>query len=150
MIGDGPDRQSAEDLARCLGIYQDTRFLGKQEQISEILSIADLFLLPSQSESFGLSALEAMSCMVPLISSNSGGIPEININGVTGYMSEIGDVDDMAKNAINILSNDARLAEFKKNAFTQALKFEKQNIIPLYEELYREVTSVYQQRELAH
>jgi len=143
MIGDGPDRQNAEDLARCLGIYGDIRFLGKQEHISEILSIADLFILPSETESFGLSALEAMSCMVPLISSDTGGIPEINIQGVTGFMSKVGDVDDMAKNAIFILQDETRLNEFKKNAIAQAKKFERQHIIPLYEALYIKVIENY-------
>ena len=136
MIGDGPDRQSVEDMARNLNIYHDVRFLGKQEQISEILSIADLFLLPSETESFGLSALEAMSCMVPLISSNTGGLSEINIQGKTGYLSNVGDVDDMATNAIGLLTDETKLTQFKKNAIAHAKKFEKQHIIPLYEKLY--------------
>jgi len=123
MIGDGPDRQKVEDLARSLGIYDDIRFLGKQEQISEILSIADLFILPSETESFGLSALEAMACNVPLISTNAGGLPEINVQGVTGFLSDVGDVDSMAKNAVYILSDDVRLAHFKKAAIAQARKF---------------------------
>src|SRR6202012_6053609 len=116
MIGDGPDRQSAEDLSRSLGLYNDVRFLGKQEQISEILSIADLFILPSETESFGLSALEAMACSVPVISSNSGGLPEINVEGKTGYLSNMGDIASMSQHAIYILSDDERLAEFKKAA----------------------------------
>jgi L-malate glycosyltransferase len=140
MIGDGPDRQNAEDMARALGIYEDIRFLGKQEQISEILSIADLFILPSQTESFGLSGLEAMACMVPLISSNAGGLPEINVDGKTGFLSNVGDVEAMAKNAIHILSDDHTLQLFKKQAIAQARKFEKQHIIPLYEKLYCQVT----------
>jgi N-acetyl-alpha-D-glucosaminyl L-malate synthase BshA len=143
MIGDGPDRQSAEDLARSLGIYDDIRFLGKQEQISEILSIADLFLLPSETESFGLSALEAMACSVPLIASNAGGLPEINIEGKTGYLSDVADTDSMAAHAIHILSDDERLLHFKKAAIAQARKFEKQHIIPQYEELYRQVVATY-------
>lgn len=143
MIGDGPERQNAEDLARTLNIYNDIRFLGKQEQISEILSITDLFLLPSETESFGLSALEAMACSVPLISSDTGGIPEININGKTGYMSSIGDIDSMAQNAIYILSDENRLQQFKKNAIAQAKKFEKQHIIPQYEKLYCRVIEEY-------
>ena len=144
MIGDGPDRQSAEDLARSLGIYADTRFLGKQEQISEILSIADLFILPSETESFGLSALEAMACSVPLISSNAGGLPEINIEGKTGYMGNVGDIDTMAQKAVFILSDENRLKEFKKAAIAQARHFEKQHIIPMYEKLYCEVVASYQ------
>ncbi len=143
MIGDGPDRQSAEDLAREMGIYNDVRFLGKQEQISEILSIADLFILPSETESFGLSALEAMACNVPLISTNAGGLPEINIEGKTGFLSDVGDVDSMAKNAIYILNDDERLTQFKKAAIAQARKFEKQHIIPQYEQLYCEVIKAY-------
>jgi N-acetyl-alpha-D-glucosaminyl L-malate synthase BshA len=143
MIGDGPDRQNAEDLARSLGIYDDIRFLGKQEQISEILSIADLFILPSQTESFGLSALEAMACSVPLISTNAGGLPEINIEGKTGFLSNVGDTGSMSHNAIYILSDNDRLDQFKKAAITQARKFEKQHIIPQYEKLYCEVISAY-------
>ena len=143
MIGDGPDRQSAEDLARTLGVYNDIRFLGKQEQISEILSIADLFILPSETESFGLSALEAMACSVPLISTNAGGLPEINIEGKTGYLSDVGDVDAMAQHAIYILSNDERLQQFKKAAIAQARKFEKLHIIPQYEKLYCKVIAAY-------
>jgi N-acetyl-alpha-D-glucosaminyl L-malate synthase BshA len=139
MIGDGPERQKVEDLARDLGIYNDIRFLGKQEQISEILSISDLFLLPSATESFGLSALEAMACGVPVISTNAGGLPEINIHGETGYLSNVGDVDDMSANALGILRDEEGLNHFKKAAITQAKHFEKQHIIPMYEKLYRQV-----------
>ena len=143
MIGDGPDRQSAEDLSREMGIYNDVRFLGKQEQISEILSIADLFILPSETESFGLSALEAMACNVPLISTNAGGLPEINIEGKTGFLSDVGDIESMAKNAIYILSNGTRLTKFKTAAIAQARRFEKQHIIPQYEKLYCDVIKAY-------
>ena len=143
MIGDGPDRQSAEDLSREMGIYNDVRFLGKQEQISEILSIADLFILPSETESFGLSALEAMACNVPLISTNAGGLPEINIEGKTGFLSDVGDIEAMAKNAIYILSDDTRLTKFKTAAIAQARRFEKQHIIPQYEKLYCDVIIAY-------
>ncbi len=143
MIGDGPERQKVEDMARSLGIYNDIRFLGKQEQISEILSIADLFILPSETESFGLSALEAMACNVPLISTNAGGLPEINIQGKTGFLSDVGDVDSMAEHAIFILSDADRLHHFKKAAIAQARKFEKQHIIPQYEKLYCQVISEY-------
>ena len=149
MIGDGPERQNAEDLARALGIYNDIRFLGKQEQISEILSIADLFLLPSQTESFGLSALEAMACSVPVISTNAGGLPEINTDGVTGYTSNVGDIESMSQHAIYILSDEERLRQFKKDAIAQARKFEKQHIIPLYEKLYCEVISAYKAQKVA-
>ena len=136
MIGDGPERQHVEDLARSLGIYNDIRFLGKQEQISEILSIADLFLLPSETESFGLSALEGMACSVPLISSNAGGLPEINIDGKTGFMSDVGDIESMSQHAIYILSDEERLQQFKKEAIANAHSFERQRIIPMYEKLY--------------
>jgi N-acetyl-alpha-D-glucosaminyl L-malate synthase BshA len=143
MIGDGPERQHAEDLARSLSICNDIRFLGKQEQMDEILSITDLFLLPSQYESFGLSALEAMSCGVPVISSNAGGIPEINVHGKTGFLSEVGDVEDMAKNALSIITDNTTLKQFKEGALLHAKSFEKSRIIPLYEELYDEVLNNY-------
>ncbi len=143
MIGDGPERQKTEDLARDFGIYNDIRFLGKQEQISEILSISDLFLLPSATESFGLSALEAMACGVPVISSNAGGLPEINDQGKTGFLSNVGDVADMSKNALYMLGDEERLLHFKKAAISQARRFEKQHIIPMYEQLYVEVVSLH-------
>jgi N-acetyl-alpha-D-glucosaminyl L-malate synthase BshA len=147
MIGDGPDRQKAEDLARSLGLYNDVRFLGKQEQISEILSIADLFILPSETESFGLSALEAMACSVPLISTNAGGLSEINIDGKTGFMGNVGDIETMSQKAIYILSDEKRLKEFKKAAIEQARHFEKQHIIPMYEKLYCDVISAYKREK---
>ena len=143
MIGDGPDRQMVEEMARNLGIYNDVRFLGKQEQISEILSIADLFLLPSETESFGLSALEAMACSVPVISTNAGGLSEINVHGKTGYLADVGDVAAMAGYAISILQNDEELLHFKKAAIAHARKFEKQHIIPKYELLYEKVIADY-------
>ncbi len=147
MIGDGPDRLNVEELSRSLGVYNDVRFLGKQEQISEILSIADLFILPSETESFGLSALEAMACSVPLISTNAGGLPEINLEGKTGFLSNVGDVESMARNAIYILSDDDRLQQFKKAAIAQARKFEKQHVIPVYEKLYAEVIAAYKKQK---
>lgn len=150
MIGDGPDRQSAEDLARSLGLYHDIRFLGKQEQISEILSIADLFILPSETESFGLSALEAMACSVPLISTNTGGLPEINIDGKTGFMGNVGDIESMSQHAIYILSDEDRLKGFKKGAISQARHFEKQHIIPMYEKLYCKVIAAYKAEKKVH
>ncbi len=146
MIGDGPERQHAEELSRNLGIYQDVRFLGKQDQMDEILSIADLFLLPSSYESFGLAALEAMACGVPVISTNAGGIPEINVQGKTGYLSDIGDVADMAKNALHILKDEATLQEFKDAAIAHAETFEKARITPLYEQLYEKVIKEYRQK----
>lgn len=143
MIGDGPERQKAEELARGMCVYNDIRFLGKQDEIDEILSISDLFLLPSETESFGLSALEAMACGVPVISSNAGGLPEININGQTGFLSNVGDVDDMAQHAINLLSDNDMLAKFKKEALHQAHRFETKRIVPLYEQLYKDVVADY-------
>lgn len=139
MIGDGPERQNAEDYCRKLGICNDIRFLGKQDQMEEILNIADLFLLPSQYESFGLAALEAMACGVPVISSNAGGLPEINVQGKTGFLSEVGDVEDMAKHAIHILEDDERLQGFKENALAHAAEFSIDKIVPVYEALYEEV-----------
>ena len=143
MIGDGPERQNAEELCRHLGVYHEVRFLGKQEQMDEILSIADLFLLPSAYESFGLAALEAMACGVPVISTNAGGLPEINIPGVTGFLSNVGDVDDMAKHALELLSDDTRLLEAKIAAKEHARTFEKSRIIPIYEALYEQVLNDY-------
>lgn len=139
LVGDGPERFPVEQLCRQLGVCDDVRFLGKQEPIEEILSICDLFLLTSESESFGLAALEAMACHLPVISSDAGGIPELNIHGKTGFLSKVGDTEDMAKNSIHILEDDARLTEFKKNAHNQAKKFDINKIMPLYENYYRKI-----------
>ncbi|POY39289.1 N-acetyl-alpha-D-glucosaminyl L-malate synthase BshA [Solitalea longa] len=139
MVGDGPERVNAEQLCRQLGICDDVRFLGKQEAVEEILSISDLFIMPSENESFGLAALEAMACQVPVICSNAGGMPELNVHGVTGFMSNVGDVDDMAKNAIYILEDDERLAKFKEQALARAKEFDINYIMPLYEQFYLEV-----------
>ncbi len=136
LIGDGPDRAEIESFTRSCDQGAEIKFLGKQEQMEDILPIADLFVLPSEYESFGLAALEAMAAEVPVISTNAGGLPEININGYSGYMSPVGDIDDMAKNAIAILSSDEKLLEFRKNAFQQASKFGIETIVPLYEALY--------------
>src|SRR5690606_11930440 len=114
--GDGPERQSAEELCRSMSICNDIRFLGKQDQMDEILSITDLFVLPSEYESFGLSALEAMACGVPVISTNAGGLPEINIHGKTVFLSNVGDVKDMSAHALHILEDDDRLETFKDAA----------------------------------
>ncbi|MBS1782629.1 MAG: N-acetyl-alpha-D-glucosaminyl L-malate synthase BshA [Bacteroidetes bacterium] len=143
MIGDGPERQNAEEICRSLGICNDIRFLGKQEQMEEILSITDLFVLPSQYESFGLSALEAMACGVPVISTNVGGLPEINVNGITGFLNQVGDIDGMAKNAATILNDETTLQMFKDAALNHAKKFEKSRIIPQYEALYENVLRRY-------
>jgi N-acetyl-alpha-D-glucosaminyl L-malate synthase BshA len=139
MIGDGPERQNAEDLCRKLDICSDIRFLGKQDQMEEILNIADLFLLPSQYESFGLAALEAMACGVPVISSNAGGLPEINIHGKTGYLADVGDVDAMADFAIRMLEDEQTLQSFKDNALAHAGEFSIDKIVPMYEALYEQV-----------
>jgi N-acetyl-alpha-D-glucosaminyl L-malate synthase BshA len=141
MIGDGPERGRVEKEARECPMSDSIRFIGKLEAMEEVLSVGDLFILPSESESFGLAALEAMACQVPVISSNTGGIPELNIHGVTGFMSEVGDVDDMAANALSILSDEATLQEFKKNALAQAKRFDIREILPLYENLYQRVVS---------
>jgi len=141
MVGDGPERTHAEKLSRELGVDKDIRFLGKQDAIEEILSVSDLFIIPSGSESFGLAALEAMACKVPVISSNTGGLPELNIDGVTGYLSDVGDVDAMATNAIHILEDSARLEQFKEAALKRAKDFQLANIMPLYEQYYQEVIS---------
>ncbi len=135
MIGDGPERSMAESMARELGIGNDVRFLGKLEAVEEVLSVADLFLLPSETESFGLSALEAMACEVPVISSNAGGIPELNINGLSGFMSNVGDVESMAKNALTIL-DPANLPKFKAGALSRAKEFDLTKILPMYEQVY--------------
>jgi N-acetyl-alpha-D-glucosaminyl L-malate synthase BshA len=139
MIGDGPERQPMEQLCRELGTCDDVRFLGKQEKLEEILSITDLFLLPSAYESFGLAALEAMGCQVPVVSSNAGGIPEINIHGETGFMADVGDVEAMARYSLELLRDEEKLTQFKKNALQQALRFHIDRIVPQYETLYRQV-----------
>lgn len=136
MVGDGPERSAAENLAKDLEVGDDIRFLGKQEQMEEILAISDLFLLPSEYESFGLSALEAMASKVPVICSNAGGLPEIIVHNVTGFLANVGDVAAMSEHAIALLSNNTLLQQFKQNAFEHAKKFDIHNIVPLYERLY--------------
>jgi N-acetyl-alpha-D-glucosaminyl L-malate synthase BshA len=137
MVGDGPERPIAEDLARQYGIESDVRFLGKQEQMEDILAVSDLFLLPSEYESFGLVALEAMASSVAVISSNAGGLGEINIDGKTGYTADVGDVATMSARAIELLKDDTQLKAFKHNALEQAKLFDIHHIIPIYENLYR-------------
>jgi N-acetyl-alpha-D-glucosaminyl L-malate synthase BshA len=139
LVGDGPERNNVESICRTIGYCDDIRFLGKQDAVEELLAIADLFILPSEKESFGLAALEAMACEVPVISSNTGGLPEINIQGITGYMSNVGDIEDMSKNAIHILEDETRLNEFKANALAQAKQFEISKILPKYEDYYLKV-----------
>ncbi|WP_338767653.1 N-acetyl-alpha-D-glucosaminyl L-malate synthase BshA [Bernardetia sp. ABR2-2B] len=135
LVGEGPERRPMEDLVKELDLSADVRFLGEIDVIEEVLSVADLFVMPSETESFGLAALEAMACQVPVISSNAGGLVELNIQGVSGFMSDVGDVNDMAKNALIIL-DDENLPTFKENALKRAKEFELSNILPLYEEVY--------------
>lgn len=138
MVGDGPERPVAEDLARQFGIENDVRFLGKQEQMEEILAVSDLFILPSEYESFGLAALEAMAAGSVVISSDAGGLGEINIHGKTGYTAPVGDVESMSQHAIALLKDEALLKEFKHNAITQAKLFDIHHVIPVYETLYKQ------------
>jgi N-acetyl-alpha-D-glucosaminyl L-malate synthase BshA len=137
MVGNGPEKANAEQLCEQLGIQDKVIFFGNSHEIDQILSYSDLFLLPSETESFGLAALEAMAWSVPVISSNSGGLPEVNFNGVSGYLSNVGDIEDMAANAIKILSDEATLAQFKGKALGVAQQFDIKNILPLYENLYQ-------------
>jgi N-acetyl-alpha-D-glucosaminyl L-malate synthase BshA len=143
MVGDGPEKEKAEVLCQELGIYDKVIFFGNSNEIDKILCFTDLFLLPSETESFGLAALEAMSCGVPVISSNSGGLPEVNFEGFSGYLSDVGDVEEMAANAIKILKDDAVLNQFKANALEVAKKFDIKNILPKYEALYRRAIDDY-------
>jgi N-acetyl-alpha-D-glucosaminyl L-malate synthase BshA len=138
MVGDGPEKVKAEQLCKELGIEEKVIFFGNSSEIDQILSYSDLFLLPSETESFGLAALEAMAWSVPVISSNSGGLPEVNFDGISGYLSNVGDVDSMAENALKILTDDATLAKFRESALSVAQKFDIKNILPLYEALYHE------------
>ncbi|MBI5403882.1 MAG: N-acetyl-alpha-D-glucosaminyl L-malate synthase BshA [Ignavibacteriae bacterium] len=139
LIGDGPERSDCERLCRELNIQDSVRFMGKQDSIIELLSIADLFLIPSQTESFGLAALEAMSCEVPVISTSVGGLPELNLHGETGYIAEIGDIDRMAKYAIELLSNQKKYSIFSKNARERAKEFEEDKIVTIYEDYYKKI-----------
>jgi L-malate glycosyltransferase len=141
LLGDGPERPYVESICRDCVVCDNIKFLGKQEQMEDILPVADLFLLTSEYESFGLAALEAMAAEVPVISTNAGGLPEIMQDGYCGYMSNVGDIDDMAANALKILSDDATLQTFKQNALAQAQKFDIINIVPQYEALYEKVLS---------
>ena len=136
MVGDGPERHAAEEQARALGIEEDIRFLGKQEQMEDILAVSDVFLLPSEYESFGLAALEAMAARAVVISTNAGGLAEINIQGVTGFMANVGDTKSMSDFAISLLQNETQLAEMKEAAYQQACLFDISKIIPVYEKLY--------------
>lgn len=139
LVGDGPERQKLEQLCRELGLCADIRFLGKQDAVEELLAVSDLFIMPSASESFGLSALEAMACEVPVISTNVGGLPEVNLHGVTGFCSDLGEVDEMAANALKLLKDESLHQEFQKAALKHAKKFSIENILPQYEAYYEKV-----------
>lgn len=139
LVGDGPERQKLAQLCRELGLCADIRFLGKQDAVEELLAVSDLFIMPSASESFGLSALEAMACEVPVISTNVGGLPEVNLHGVTGFCSDLGEVDEMAANALKLLKDESLHQEFQKAALEHAKKFSIENILPQYEAYYEKV-----------
>jgi len=143
MVGEGPEKEGAERLCDALGISDKVIFLGNSNEIDKILCFSDLFLLPSESESFGLAALEAMINRVPVISSNVGGIPEVNVHGISGFLSNLGDIEDMAKNGIAILKDDVTLERFKLNALKQARNFDLQKVVPKYEAIYERA---YEQR----
>lgn len=142
LIGDGPERTGLEELVRELNLTQDVFFLGRQDAVEDLLAISDLFMLTSDHESFGLSALEAMACGVPVISSDAGGLKEVNVNGFSGFSFPIGDVEGMVRGALNILREEATLVTFKQNALLRAHEFELSKILPQYEKLYREVLNV--------
>jgi len=139
LIGDGPERQNMEELCRQIGLCSEIRFLGKQDAVEELLAVADLFVLPSANESFGLAALEAMACEVPVVSTNIGGLPEVNIDGKTGFLCDVGDVDTMAARALEILSDEETHQKFRTAAFEHAKTFDIANILPTYESFYQEV-----------
>lgn len=138
LVGDGPERMIIENMCRELGTCDDIRFLGKLDHIEEVLSVSDLFIMPSEKESFGLAALEAMACQVPVISSNAGGLPELNVQGVSGFLSNVGDITDMTKNALYILEDD-NLPRFREGALKRAMDFRLEKILPLYEDYYQEI-----------
>lgn len=139
MVGEGPEKRKAELLVKKLGISDSVIFLGNSNEIAKILCYTDVFLLPSKSESFGLSALEAMAAKTAVISTNTGGLPEVNVHGITGYLSNLGDVEDMARNAISILKDDSTLLRFKSNAKDHTKQFSLENILPIYENIYSSV-----------
>lgn len=142
MVGDGPERAKAEKLCRKLGISDKVIFFGNSNEIDQILSYTDLFLLPSETESFGLAALEAMVWGIPVVSTNSGGLPEVNFHGISGYLSNVGNVKEMAANSIRILKEDSVLQQFRSNALGVAKQFDIRKILPLYEALYEEALQI--------
>ena len=137
LLGDGPERIKAEKLCKELNLNDKVLFLGASNETAKILCLSDVFILASTTESFGLVALEAMASSVPVVSTNSGGLPEVNLNGFSGFLSNVGDISQMAENAIKILKNSENLIKFKKNAKIQANKFDVHNIVPSYENIYR-------------
>ncbi len=139
LVGDGPEKANVEQLCRQLNLHHEVVHLGKITDPKEILCVGDLFVLPSETESFGLSALEAMAMKVPVISTNGGGLPEVNIQGKTGFLSNVGDVEDMSANAIRLLKDEQLMATFRKNAFERAALFDVEKILPLYEQVYRQL-----------
>ena len=143
MVGDGQGKKKAKDYLRKNNLKNRVIFLGKTNEVDEILCSSDLFLLPSEKESFGLAALEAMALRVPVISTNTGGLKELNINGNSGYTSDIGDIDSMASNAIQILSDKSLKNKYRSQAFENAKKYDIKKIIPLYEEIYDEAIKIY-------
>ncbi|MBM3177594.1 MAG: N-acetyl-alpha-D-glucosaminyl L-malate synthase BshA [Bacteroidetes bacterium] len=145
LVGDGPERITAENLCRELHLTEDVRFLGKLEAVQEVLSVADLFLMPSEKESFGLAALEAMACEVPVISSDSGGLPELNIQGVTGFLSKVGDTADMTRKSLFVLDPN-NLPSFRQKALERAREFDLTRILPLYEAFYEKIIAEVDQR----
>ena len=142
LVGEGPEKENIEKLCAKLDTCGDIHSLGKVKDVEKIIGLADLFLLTSETESFGLAALEAMAAKVPVISTNTGGIPEVNVHGYSGMMSNVGDVDDMVKNALAILKDEKTLEKFRSNAFLQAQKFSVERILPMYEKLYLEVINM--------
>ena len=136
MVGDGPERRNAELLAKKLGVKKDVLFLGNSSELTEILCYTDVFLLPSETESFGLAALEAMAAETAVVSTNTGGLPEVNVHGITGYLSNVGDIEDMANNVLKIVKDDATLLQFKLNAKAHTKQFSIKNILPVYEDIY--------------
>jgi N-acetyl-alpha-D-glucosaminyl L-malate synthase BshA len=140
LVGDGPDRSECERLARQLNLFDHVRFLGKQDGLVEILNSSDIFLIPSQSESFGLSALEAMACGIPVVASSVGGLPELIRHNETGYIAEIGDIDRMSKYVIDLLTNEKKYELFSRNSRERAVNlFDKDKIVPLYEKYYEKI-----------
>ncbi|MBC9795521.1 N-acetyl-alpha-D-glucosaminyl L-malate synthase BshA [Sinomicrobium weinanense] len=142
MIGEGPEKEGAELLCKELGIAEKVLYLGNSNEIDRILCFSDLFLLPSETESFGLVALEAMANSAPVISSDTGGIPEVNKQGITGFLSKVGDVEEMSRNALKLLSDEKMLKQFKQNAREEAEKFDIEKIVPLYEEIYQKAFTI--------